>query len=89
MNAEGLVQTHVGPVTVTSVSVNHYEPCLIDSVSHVFLVSSTPLAPRILSLLLLKVPQAPHNDWLQVSARGCLADDHWSPAYLCGSWGSD
>ena len=35
---------------VTSVSVSSYMLCLVDSVSHVLTVSSTPLIPRILSL---------------------------------------
>lgn len=37
-----LVQTHVGSVTATSVSVSLFEPCLVDSEGIVHLVSSTP-----------------------------------------------
>jgi hypothetical protein len=32
IHAEGLVQTHVGSVTATSVSLSPYEPCLVDPV---------------------------------------------------------
>ena len=33
--AEDLVQTHVGPMLATPVSVSPCEPCLVDAVSHV------------------------------------------------------
>jgi hypothetical protein len=44
------VQTHAGFMTAASGSVSPYEPCLDDSVGHVLLVSSMPLAPTILPL---------------------------------------
>lgn len=46
--AEGLAQTHKGPVIVTSVSVSLYEFYLVDSVGHILMVSLTPVAPTIL-----------------------------------------
>ena len=46
--AEDLVLTHTGPVLVVSVSVSSHEPCLLDSLGCVVLVSLTPLAPTVL-----------------------------------------
>lgn len=40
-----MAQTHASSMIVTSFSVSPYEPCLTDSVGHVLLVPSTPLAP--------------------------------------------
>lgn len=48
--AEGLTQTCTWHLIIISISVNLYEPCLIDSMGLVFLRSLTPLAPRILLL---------------------------------------
>ena len=45
MYAEDLAQTHTGSMSVASVSVSPYEPRLVDSVDHVIMVSSIPLAP--------------------------------------------
>lgn len=45
---EDLIQTHAGSVFATSVSLSPHKPCLIDSVCHVLMVSSTPLAYTIL-----------------------------------------
>ena len=38
-----LVQPQAGPVIAVSLSVNTYDPCLVDSVGHAVLVTSTPL----------------------------------------------
>lgn len=43
----GLVQTHAGSMTATSVSVSPHELRLVDSVVCVLVVSSTPLTPTI------------------------------------------
>lgn len=48
--AEDLAQTHAGPELATSVSVSPYEPCLVDPVGCILLVSSIHLAPMILLL---------------------------------------
>ena len=51
VHTKDLGQTHTGSVTVSSVSVSPYEPCLVDSVGCVLMVSS--LVTRILPLPLL------------------------------------
>jgi hypothetical protein len=60
--AKDLAQTRTGSMFVPLVFVSFYEPCLVDSVGCV-LVSSTSLAPTILSPLFFRVPRAP-NVWL-------------------------
>jgi hypothetical protein len=54
INAEDLAQTHADSVIVTSVFVNPYEPCLVNSEGCVLLMSLTPLASRILPPSLLQ-----------------------------------
>lgn len=49
--AEDLEQTYVGLLIVGSVSVSPYEPLLVDSVSRVFVIPSTPLAPTLFAPL--------------------------------------
>lgn len=41
---------HIGSAIATSVSVRPKVPCLVDSVTCVHMVSSTPLAPKIILL---------------------------------------
>ena len=48
--AKDIAQTLVGSMIAASVSVSPYDACLVDSVSRVLLVSSTPVAPTVLSL---------------------------------------
>ena len=48
MFAEELAQTHAGPVTAASVSGRPYEPCLVNSVNCVLLMSLNTLASAIL-----------------------------------------
>lgn len=44
------MQTHAGSVIATSVSVSLCDPYFVDSVGHVLLLPSTPLAPTVLPL---------------------------------------
>lgn len=45
---EDLMQANAGFIIATAVSVSPCEPCLVDSVGHVLLVSLIPLTPTIL-----------------------------------------
>ena len=47
MYAEDVEQTHAGSVFAALVSVNLCEPCLVDSVGRVLLVSLTPLVSTV------------------------------------------
>ena len=58
--------TYAGSMIFASVSVSLYEPCLVDSVGCVLLVSSTSMAPTILSLPSSSGFQS-SNIWLWVS----------------------
>lgn len=49
-----------------SVSVSSHEPCLVDYVGSVLLVSSTPLAPTILPLFLLQGSPSSTTAWMWV-----------------------
>ena len=62
MHTEDLMQTHAGPVIATLVSVSSCEPCLVDSVGHVLLVSSIP--PDSYTLL------SPSSIEFSISSRG-------------------
>lgn len=47
--AEDLAQTHIGSLFFASIFVIPCGPCIVDAVSPVLLVASTPLPPIILS----------------------------------------
>jgi hypothetical protein len=61
MHAEGRVQIHKGPQAAASGPVSPCEPWLIDFVGHVFLLSTSPLVPTILSALFYGVLKALPN----------------------------
>ena len=54
--AEAVLQNPAGPVLPTLVSVRQYAPCLVDSVAHVLVLSSTSLTPAIFPCPLLQNP---------------------------------
>lgn len=45
--AEDLAQTHSGCMIASSVSMSSHDPCLVDAVGCVCLVSLTPLVPTV------------------------------------------
>lgn len=57
-----LAQTHAGP-TATSIPVRPYVPCSADSVACVLLVSSAPLAPKILPPPFWRGSPTPELQW--------------------------
>lgn len=63
MYAEDLAQSHENSVIVMSVSLSHYIPYLVDHVSHVLLISSTPVHATIY----YKIPRAQANVWVGIS----------------------
>lgn len=58
LNTEDLVQTHIGPTFVASISVSSYVPCFLGSEGLALLCLPSPLAHRFLWLLFLQVPGA-------------------------------
>lgn len=63
--AENLGQTLTGSMSLTLVFVGPYEPCLVDSLGHVFLVSWFPLIPLAPNILLSLLPaHSSPNVWL-------------------------
>lgn len=58
------MQTQAGSAVAVSISVNPFEPSLVDVVDNVLVVSLNPLVPTILPLVFCWVPQASPNVWL-------------------------
>ena len=58
ISMEEIVQTEAGSLSMDSVSVSHYDPCLIDCVGLIFLVSLILLDPIILPPLFFSAQKA-------------------------------
>lgn len=70
MYAEDQAQCHEDSVIVMSVSLKHYMPYLVDHVSHVLLISSTPVHATI---SFYKIPRAQANIWVGISERASIS----------------
>lgn len=83
MYTKHLTQIHTGSLIVTLISVRPYETCLVDSVGHVLVMSSTPTPTLVTPLLLLcSVLQSQPNAWLWISISASIS---YSPpsVFMC------